>query len=136
MSTPKDGEYWAKKNRALLFLLLLTAFSSVGHYVHKIIHFEHYPEPEWLNPQIIDAFWLVMTPFAAMGLYFDKKQTPKRACASFTTYALLNMLTLLHYACEIKMPMTFAIHFFIWFEAICAMLLLLYVWRRHSRTII
>ncbi len=126
---------WAKENRTLIFLVFLTALSSVAHYVHNIVHFEHYPEPDWLNPQIVDFFWFIMTPFAILGLYFNKKRMPRSAFSALTIYSLMNMLTLLHYACDAKVPITFTIHFFIWFEAVCAAILLFYIGRKYGRVI-
>lgn len=121
---------WIKENKWLVFWILLTAFSSVLHYGHNIAHFEHYPEPKWLNPQIIDWFWFVMTPFAIIGCFFDMYGLRRTAFVLFALYALMNMLTLLHYGCEIRVPISFTIHLFIWFEAICAAILLSYVSRR------
>jgi len=117
----------AKGSRILVFLVALTVLSSIGHYVHNVIHFEHYPEPEWLNPQLVDAFWFIMTPFAIIGLFLDKVQMRKYAFISLTAYCLMNMLTLLHYACEVRVPISLSIHFLIWFEVVCAGILLFYV---------
>ncbi len=115
------------KNKTLIFLVFITFISSILHYIHNIIHFDHYPEPDWLNPTLIDYFWFFMTPFAGLGLYLVHLKKIKASVMVLTLYALMNMLTLLHYACEIKVPISFTIHLLIWIEAICALALLIYL---------
>ncbi len=53
----------------------MTFVSSILHYVDNILFFAHYPEPDWINPQIVDLFWFVMTPLAPLGFYLIKKRT-------------------------------------------------------------
>lgn len=118
---------WFHKQRNLLFWLGLTFISSILHYVHNIIYFEYYPEPEWLDPHMVDAFWFFMTPFALLGLILHYMGRLRLAGLSFSLYALMNLLTLLHYGCEIKIPISLTIHVFIWFEAICAIVLAVFV---------
>ncbi len=50
--------------RWLLALLVVNIATSILPYMDNILFFHTYPEPHWINPQIIDAFWFVMTPFA------------------------------------------------------------------------
>lgn len=126
---------WRNDHRRLIFLVYLTALSSVFHYLHNIVYFAHYPEPAWLNPILVDAFWLFMTPFAGLGLFFHFKNRRRWAKLFLVTYALMNMLTLLHYGCEIKIPISLTIHFFIWFETICALALLVFLVRNPSKPV-
>ena len=57
-----------KHYKTLIFIVLLNVFSSILHYVHNVVYFDHYPEPDWLSPHLVDAFWFVMTPIGIYGL--------------------------------------------------------------------
>ena len=102
-------------------------FSSILHYVHNVIHFDHYPEPDWLSPQLVDAFWFVMTPIGIYGLIVAVKSQMTKGRWWLYLYALMGLLSLLHYNIETDNIMTVTMHSLIWFQAICAFWLIAYV---------
>lgn len=114
---------WIRKNKWLLIWFAFTFLSSILHYVHNVIYFSFYPEPIWLNPDLVDYCWFVMTPFGLLGLWFLWLENKKTSFFFLSIYCIMNLLTLGHYGCEVKIPISFAIHSFIWLEAIAASVL-------------
>ncbi|WLW67506.1 hypothetical protein [Psychrobacter sp. van23A] len=92
-----------------------------------MIHFDHYPEPDWLSPQLVDAFWFVMTPIGIYGLIVAVKSQMAKGRWWLYLYALMGLLSLLHYNIETDNIMTVTMHSLIWFQAICAFWLIAYV---------
>lgn len=122
-----------KENKTFFFWPMMTFISSIFHYVHNIIHWYHYPEPNWLNPNLVDQFWFLMTPFAIIGIVLEVSKR-KSASIFFMLYALMNLLTLGHYGVKSDIQISFTIHFFIWYEAICAFILTYYIIRTYYLT--
>jgi len=118
----------------LMVLVAINILSTIVHYVHNIIYFAEYPEPPWMTRLIIDSFWFLMTPFAFLGLHWDLSANPTSSFWAFVTYCVMSETVLLHYACEIKTPISMSIHFNIWFEAIAAFVLLIYVTKRYMNS--
>ena len=112
--------------RNLVYLVIANIVASILHYVDNVVHFEHYPEPDWLNAHLVDLFWFFMTPFALLGLWFAKKCYYKSALCSLIVYALMGLLVLGHYNYAPFFDISFKIHLFIWIEAILAGILLIY----------
>ena len=67
-----NRKYWTYTS--LKWLVWFNIFTTILHYVDNILFFAHYPEPTWLNPTLVDAFWFVMTPFALLALWLIKHQ--------------------------------------------------------------
>ena len=116
-----------QQHKSLLLLLLLNLLASVLHYVHNVIYFQHYPETDWLSAHIVDYVWFLMTFIGLAGVIALINIRLSIAKACFNLYALLNMLSLLHYAVDSDNVMTVAMHSFIWLEALCAAALLYYL---------
>lgn len=112
--------------RNLLCLVIANIIASILHYVDNVMHFEHYPEPDWLNAQLVDLFWFFMTPFAIVGLYLVKRHRFNFALWLLIAYALMGLLVLGHYNYAPFFDISFKIHLFIWLEAILAGILLIY----------
>jgi hypothetical protein len=80
--------------RWLLVLLVINIGTSILHYVDNILFFHTYPEPPWINPQIIDAFWFVMTPLAVLGYVLYRKALRRYSYLCLYLYALMSLLVL------------------------------------------
>ncbi|MBC2606101.1 hypothetical protein H5P27_08590 [Pelagicoccus albus] len=116
-----------RENRMLFWLLVANVIATVLHYVDNIYYFHQYPEPDWLNPHIVDAFWFAMTPFAALGYVLFKKDRFHLGCISLYIYSSASLLVLGHYNYGDICSISFRINFFILFEATLASILMLYV---------
>jgi hypothetical protein len=81
----------------LLAVLAVNVLARILHYVHNILFFHGYLEPEWISPQCIDAFWFVVTPFAALGYLLYRKGKRLRACLTLYLYSGMSLLVLCHY---------------------------------------
>jgi hypothetical protein len=92
-----------------------------------VVYFDHYPEPDWLSPHLVDAFWFVMTPIGIYGLIVAVKSQMSKGHWWLYLYALMGLLSLLHYNVETDNIMTITMHSLIWFQAICAFWLIGYV---------
>src|SRR5690606_31048771 len=71
MSWKMDVHHTVKqlqRNKTLMWILLLNVVASVLHYVHNVMYFQHYPEPDWLSAYIVDYVWFLMTFVSLAGL--------------------------------------------------------------------
>ena len=112
--------------RWLLVLLVINIGTSILHYVDNILFFHTYPEPHWINPQIIDAFWFVMTPFAVLGYLLYSKGLRRYAYLCLYLYALMSLLVVGHYRYGSMWEMSMKMNLLIMIEAIAAVALIAY----------
>jgi hypothetical protein len=120
--------------RILLTLVLANVITSIVHYVDNVLFFQHYPEPTWLYPHLVDMAWFVMTPFGVAGyLLFLRGRSAAFACLYL--YALMSLLVLGHYLIAPPWQVSFKINLFIMAEAIAALLLGMFTaWLQIRRT--
>jgi hypothetical protein len=83
--------------RTLLLLLLLNVASSIAHYTDNILRFVIYPEPPWLNPTRVDAFWFLMTPIGIGSYALYRRGNLRAAFALNYVYGAMGLLVLGHY---------------------------------------
>lgn len=112
--------------RRLLLLLAINIGASILHYVDNILFFHAYPEPPWINPQIIDAFWFVMTPLAVLGYVFYSKGLRGYSYLCLYLYAVMSLLVLGHYRYGSMWEMSVKMNLLIFIEAIAAVALVAY----------
>jgi len=124
----KPPNYPHQTFATLKWLVWFNIFTTILHYVDNILFFEHYPEPTWLNPTLVDAFWFVMTPFAFLGLWLIKRNRLQLGLVSMLLYCLMSLLVLGHYLIPSE-HISLKIHAFIWLETLAAIGLLVYVVR-------
>ena len=110
----------------LLVLLVVNVGASILHYVDNIVFFHAYPEPLWMNPRIIDAFWFVMTPFAVLGYLLFRKGRHLSSYLCLYLYAAMSLLVLGHYRYGSMGELSLKINLFILIETIAAMALIVY----------
>ena len=116
----------------LRVLVALNILSSIFHYVDNVVFFHDYPEPEWLEPGVVDLFWFLMTPFALVGYLQVVRGRYMSGYACLTLYSLMSLLVLGHYNYAPIHEISLKINAFILIEACLALLLLLFVFV-HSR---
>jgi hypothetical protein len=112
--------------RRLLILLVINIGTSILHYVDNILFFHTYPEPHWINPQIIDLFWFVMTPLAVLGYVLYSKGLRRYSYLCLYLYALMSLLVLGHYRYGSMWEMSLKMNLLIFIEAIAAVALIAY----------
>jgi hypothetical protein len=113
--------------RALRWLLLVNVAATVTHYLDNIVFFAQYPEPPWMMPHLIDAFWFVMTPFALFGYKLIARGFMHVGGVVLYVYATMSLLVLAHYKYAPLSSIRFRIHLFIIVEATLALALAAYV---------
>ena len=118
----------------LLWLLLANVVATVAHYVDNIVFFAQYPEPPWMQPHFIDAFWFVMTPFALVGYKLITRGRVHFGSVVLYLYAAMSLLVLAHYRYAPMRSIRFRIHIFILVEAALALALVAYVAVLQVRT--
>ena len=116
-----------KWRTGLKYLLIGNVTATILHYIDNIIYFRYYPEPEWLNPHLVDAFWFVMTPLAGIGHWLITRKKLHTGCAVLYAYAAASLLVLGHYKYAEFCTISLRIHAFIWLEAILAIILIAYL---------
>ncbi len=99
---------------------------SLLHYLDNVARFHEYPEPQWLSPHLVDAFWFVMTPVALAGYHLYIKQQGTGAYLLLYLYGAMSLLVLGHYAYAPLADISFSIHLFILLEAAAAACLVLF----------
>lgn len=113
--------------RLLLWLVLANVVASVLHYVDNMVFFSEYPEPAWMTPHLIDAFWFVMTPFAVAGYVLVRRGFVVWGCVVLYLYAGMSLLVLGHYLYAPIGSLPLRINLLIVLEAALAAALIAYV---------
>lgn len=120
---------------ALAWLVAVNIAASILHYVDNIAFFPDYPEPPWLAPGMVDAFWFLMTPVALGGLWLAHRRRRGLSSMFLLLYAGMSLLVLGHYRFAPFHGIGWRIHTFIWLEAAAAVVLVLWLlasWRITS----
>jgi hypothetical protein len=107
--------------------------AGVLHYGDNITFFHQYPEPSWLKPGMVDAFWFVMTAVLLLGLWFARRGRSRLSSMLLLLYAAMSLLVLGHYRFAPFHTIDARIHLFIWLEAAAALALAIWVplsWNR------
>jgi hypothetical protein len=113
----------------LLLLLGMCAATSVMHYADNIVRFVSYPEPPWLDPARVDAFWFFMTPFGLAAYALWRRGWRRSALVASYAYAAMNLLVLGHYLVAPPWRLPALINLFIVLEAGAAILLVAFAVR-------
>jgi hypothetical protein len=119
--------------RSLAWLVALNIATTILHYVDNIAFFRHYPEPSWLAPGMVDAFWFLMTPVALAGLWLAYRGRRILSSIVLLAYAGMSLLVLGHYRFAPFHSIGWRIHALIWLEAVAALVLvawLLVAWTK------
>jgi len=116
-----------RSKQVLLWLLVGNVVATIFHYADNVCYFPLYPEPFWLNASLVDAFWFVMTPLAALGYWLIRRDYVHRGCLVLYAYAAASLLVLGHYRYAPFFSISTRIHLFIMVEAALALALVIYV---------
>ncbi len=114
------------RKRWLLWIIMGNIAASVLHYLDNLARFHEYPEPQWLSPHLVEAFWFVMTPVALGGYYLYMRERGTVAYLLLYLYGAMSLLVLGHYSYAPLADIPFSIHVFILFEAVAAVCLVLF----------
>lgn len=112
--------------KVLYVIIVINIITTIFHYTHNVIHFDHYPEPTWLNARVVDLFWFIMTPFALVAGWLYHKGRRYVGWIVLLLYVLMSLLVLGHYNYAPFLSISFTIHLFIWLEVVAAVWLLAY----------
>jgi hypothetical protein len=118
--------------KKLLLLILMNVAASIAHYSDNIVRFAQYPEPPWLNPTRVDAFWFVMTPFGVAAWWLYRRGRSYLAFVASYAYAAMNLLVLGHYLTAPPWRLPPVINTLIGLEAATAMMLLVFTARLQA----
>jgi hypothetical protein len=113
----------------LLLLIGMNVGASVAHYADNIVRFVSYPEPPWLDPARVDAFWFLMTPFGLAAYWLYRRGRTRAAFVASYAYAAMNLLVLGHYLVAPPWRLPVLINALIALEAAAAALLVIYTVR-------
>ena len=113
--------------KVLLGVVMLNIVTTILHYVDNIIFLDEYPEPAWLSPGIVDAFWFLMTPVVLCGLWSAHRGHRVLSSLCLLVYVGMSLLVLGHYRFAPFHAIGMRIHAFIWLEALAAVVLVIWV---------
>lgn len=119
----ESAESVAYRKKMLFWMVVANVVTSIGHYVDNVLFFAFYPEPTWLNAEIVDIGWFIMTPFGVAGYRFYRDGYRSTAFATLYVYAIMNLLVLGHYLIAPPWDLSFRINLFILAEAATAVVL-------------
>jgi hypothetical protein len=112
-------------------LLLWMGFYSAAsllHFAHNATYLHAYPNlPAWLTSNGVYAAWIAVTLVGAMGYGIHRLANPQLGLAVIAVYALLGFGGFDHYWVAPIAAHTLAMNATIFFEAITAAALLIYV---------
>lgn len=117
----------ALRRRWLLGLVVANVAATILHYGDNILRFARYPEPAWMAPHLIDAFWFLMTPFAVIGYVLTGRGRVHAGSMALYAYAAMSLLVLGHYRYAPFRDISFGIHALILLEAGLALALAAFV---------
>jgi hypothetical protein len=109
--------------KALAWLVALNVATTVLHYGDNILFFHEYPEPLWISPGLVDAFWFLMTPVALAGLWLARRGHRNLSSIALLTYACMSLLVLGHYRFAPLHTIGWRIHALIGLETVAALAL-------------
>ncbi len=113
--------------KVLVGLVVVNIATTIAHYVDNIAFFGEYPEPTWLAPGMVDAFWFLMTPVAFVGLWLAHRRRIGAGSIALLVYAGMSLLVLGHYRFAPFDSIGWRIHTLIWLEAAAALLLIFWL---------
>jgi hypothetical protein len=123
-------------NKSLSVLFMANVAATLLHYVDNILNLREYPDLPTTRASDIAMFFFVMVPFGVAGYLLYIKYRHKLSYWLLYIYCLLNLTALGHYLPSRLRggfwSYSFKIHFFIWLEALTALVLLAYVVKLHS----
>ncbi|HVI78130.1 MAG TPA: hypothetical protein VM715_08185 [Candidatus Acidoferrum sp.] len=113
--------------KTLFWLVVANVAATILHYVDNMMLFAHYPEPTWMTPHIVDAFWFVMTPFAVVGYRLVRVGAVRWGYVALYSYSAMSLLVLGHYRYAPMKEVSFRINALILLEVVMAVCLILFV---------
>lgn len=113
-------------------MLIMNVAASVAHYADNILRFASYPEPPWLNPARVDAFWFVMTPFGIAAYWLYRRGKRRAAFLANYAYGAMNLLVLGHYLTAPPWRLSASINALIVLESATALFLIAYTAHAHA----
>jgi hypothetical protein len=111
-------------DKALPWLLLLYAGSSLLHFAHNAEYLADYPNlPGWLTRPQVYASWLGITTIGAIGYVLYRARRERSGLPLLAVYAALGFDGLLHYGRAPVAAHTSMMNLTIWTEVVAAALL-------------
>ena len=108
----------------MFVLLVVTVAASIFHYVDNVMFFDTYPEPAWITPHLVNAFWFLMTPVGVIGYLLFRRGYRSSGVTALFAYGLMNLLTLGHYRYAPPWEIPFRVNLFILLEVGAAITLM------------
>lgn len=116
-------------------LIWLTLYTSALHFFDNVYFFDQYPEPAWLNPQIVGLLWI---PLAFLAHRAVDRIYLGRVDYSYVlvhAFVMANWVSLGHYLFGSPATMLPRINFAIFLQVFFASILLIYtLWLQFTRS--
>ena len=117
-----------RNEMVLEVLLLLYAAASLLHFTHNAELVQAYPNlPSWISRSSVYLTWLVITAVGALGYLLHRYRPQVVGFVLLCIYAGVGLDGLLHYTRAPIHSHSYGMNFTIWFEAIVASILLMYL---------
>ena len=101
--------------RCLLLRLLLIAsiVSTAIHFTDNYLHFEQYPQPDWITTSSVYRSWIIWTVIGIAGYWLYKNQWFWLSYICLVVYSFCGLVSLAHYRYGAMTEFSPKMHFFI-----------------------
>jgi len=86
-----------KREFLLKFFIAVSVISTFIHNVDNYVHFDQYPQPDWITPSGIIRSWFIWTIIGIAGYLFYKNQQFRLSYFCLIIYSSCGLSSLGHY---------------------------------------
>ena len=122
-------------NSRLAWAVWITLALSATHLIHNIAFFHLYPEPDWLNAQILDVWSVIACAALILGYAAWRRHHYYFGMAGMLIFLVSSLGVVIHYKYDGAAGMSLLMHILIWLEFIPTLWLayeLAFAWRKFK----
>jgi hypothetical protein len=83
--------------RLIIGALIASVVSTAIHYLDNAIYIDHYPQPDWINPELVYIVWSLLTLIGIAGYLFFKEGRYLSSGLYLLVYSYTGLSSLGHY---------------------------------------
>jgi drug/metabolite transporter (DMT)-like permease len=83
--------------RSVSGALVASVVSTAVHYTDNAIYVEHYPQPDWINPELVYIVWSLLTLIGIAGYLFFREGRHLPAGLYLLVYSYTGISSAGHY---------------------------------------
>ena len=122
--------------RVVLGALGVSIASTAIHYTDNYLYVDEYPQPDYINRELIVLAWFLLTLVGIAGYLFYRDGKPAAAVAYLLVYSYTGLSSLGHYAFGDMGEFSTKMHVLIWMDGIAGLVVVacaLWILGAHRR---